>query len=173
MTVEFILPAPDIFVVFCSFDGEDLQVIFFSGFCGYVIPDKNHPNLLCLACASQLLKLASFSATNRTVLPCPNAAAIRLVIVCDFPVPGGPSITRLLPFIASIRALCWELSASSIRGKSSLTSSILSISYSSWNSPASSFSEFVEKLFYNVVIADVALPIWPPFWVKVQIHQHF
>ena len=40
---------------------------------------------------------ASFSETKSTVLPLASAAAIRFVMVCDFPVPGGPSMTRFWP----------------------------------------------------------------------------
>ncbi len=32
---------------------------------------------------------------NKTLLPADKLWAIKLVIVCDFPVPGGPSSTRL------------------------------------------------------------------------------
>ena len=31
-------------------------------------------------------------------------------MVCDFPVPGGPSITKLVPSATSRTAECWELS---------------------------------------------------------------
>jgi hypothetical protein len=40
---------------------------------------------------------AIFSATNSTDFPSCAAAAIRLVIVWLFPVPGGPCTTRLAP----------------------------------------------------------------------------
>ena len=72
---------------------------------------------------------ASFSHTNRTFLPLPSACAIRFVIVCDFPVPGGPDITMSLPFMASKIAACWEESASFIkRSFSLLVKASLSIS---------------------------------------------
>jgi hypothetical protein len=38
---------------------------------------------------------ARFSATKRTLLPSAMRAEIALAIVCDLPVPGGPSMTAL------------------------------------------------------------------------------
>ena len=55
---------------------------------------------------------AIFSATKRTFLPAFTAVAIRFVIVWDFPVPGGPWITRCLPSRTSSIAIVCELSAS-------------------------------------------------------------
>ena len=55
---------------------------------------------------------AIFSATNSTVLPSCTAAAIRLAMVCDLPVPGGPWIRRLWPARAAAIALACEASAS-------------------------------------------------------------
>jgi hypothetical protein len=49
-----------------------------------------------------------FSHTNRIDFPCHIALAMMLVIVCDFPVPGGLSITRLIPQAASMTELTWE-----------------------------------------------------------------
>ena len=55
---------------------------------------------------------AIFSATNSTDLPSCAAAAIRLVMVCDLPVPGGPCTTRLAPWRTSSMTLVCEASAS-------------------------------------------------------------
>jgi len=49
------------------------------------------------------------------VFPLAKDAAMRFVIVWDFPVPGGPSITRFWPRSACTRALCWELSLTNMR----------------------------------------------------------
>ncbi|EME69533.1 hypothetical protein H261_12804 [Paramagnetospirillum caucaseum] len=55
---------------------------------------------------------AIFSATNSTLRPPATAPAIRLAMVWDLPVPGGPWITRLRPRRTSSMARVWELSAS-------------------------------------------------------------
>jgi hypothetical protein len=56
---------------------------------------------------------ARFSATNSTFLPLATIAAIRLAIVWDLPVPGGPWMTRLRPAsTASIAARCEESASS-------------------------------------------------------------
>ncbi len=73
-------------------------------------------------------KAEIFSVTNNIFFSLANSAAIKLAIVWDFPVPGGPIITKLLPLTASINALCWELSASNTRGNFVWMSLILSIS---------------------------------------------
>ena len=57
-------------------------------------------------------RAAIFSATKSTFLPALTAVAVRLVIVCDFPVPGGPWMTRCLPRRTSSMATACELSAS-------------------------------------------------------------
>ena len=54
---------------------------------------------------------ARFSATNSTRLPSATARASRLVMVCDFPVPGGPSSTNVRPATASATARSCEASA--------------------------------------------------------------
>ena len=54
---------------------------------------------------------ARFSATKSTRLPSATARASRLVIVCDLPVPGGPSSTKVRPAAASAIARSWEASA--------------------------------------------------------------
>jgi len=55
------------------------------------------------------LRAAIFSATNKTVFPWYSAFAIIFVIVCDFPVPGGPWSTKLFPFAAAaIATICDE-----------------------------------------------------------------
>ena len=52
---------------------------------------------------------AIFSDTNKTDLPSASNSAIKLTIVCDLPVPGGPSTTRFLPaFTSWIAAICDE-----------------------------------------------------------------
>ena len=52
---------------------------------------------------------AIFSLTNSTVFPSAISSAIRFTIVCDLPVPGGPSTTRLCPALTfSIAAICEE-----------------------------------------------------------------
>ena len=58
---------------------------------------------------------ALFSATNRTVLPWYMALVIRLVIVCDLPVPGGPCMTNVFPSPAALTAFIWEPSAATVR----------------------------------------------------------
>ena len=58
---------------------------------------------------------ARFSATNSTVFPWKRALVIMLVIVCDFPVPGGPCITKVLPFPDAFTALICEPSAGTVR----------------------------------------------------------
>lgn len=50
---------------------------------------------------------ACFSATKRTVLPAATALAMRFVIVCDLPVPGGPSMTNERPASAQLTACSW------------------------------------------------------------------
>ena len=54
---------------------------------------------------------AIFSATNRTFFPWYNAFAIIFVIVCDFPVPGGPCSIKLLSPVAALIASNWVESA--------------------------------------------------------------
>ena len=54
---------------------------------------------------------AIFSATNSTRFPWKRALEIILVIVCDFPVPGGPCRTKLLPDAASLIAANCDESA--------------------------------------------------------------
>ena len=54
---------------------------------------------------------AVFWARKRTFFPLSMAFAMRFTIVWDFPVPGGPSTTRLIPVATSSTAECWELSA--------------------------------------------------------------
>ena len=54
---------------------------------------------------------ARFSATNSTFLPAATAWLSRLVIVCDLPVPGGPSSTKVRPASASAIARSCEASA--------------------------------------------------------------
>jgi len=44
---------------------------------------------------------AIFSDTNNTDFPSASSSAIRFTIVWDFPVPGGPSTTRLRPALTS------------------------------------------------------------------------
>ena len=52
---------------------------------------------------------AIFSLTKRTVFPSAISSAIKFTIVCDLPVPGGPSTTKLWPaFTFSITAICDE-----------------------------------------------------------------
>ena len=55
---------------------------------------------------------AIFSDTNNTVRAWPTASAIILVMVWDFPVPGGPWTTRFIPWFTSNRVRVWEPSAS-------------------------------------------------------------
>ena len=55
---------------------------------------------------------AIFSDTNKTERPFPTASAIMLVMVWDFPVPGGPWTTRFMPWFTSISVRVWEPSAS-------------------------------------------------------------
>ncbi len=47
---------------------------------------------------------ARFSATNSTRLPRADREAIRLAMVWDLPVPGGPSMTRSAPATAELMA---------------------------------------------------------------------
>ncbi len=56
-------------------------------------------------------RAARFSATNRTRLPSATARVSKLVIVWDFPVPGGPSRTKVRPAHASRMASSCEASA--------------------------------------------------------------
>jgi hypothetical protein len=49
-----------------------------------------------------------------------------IIIVWDFPVPGGPCITMLAPFRTSMTALCWDESASVIRKDSGRAGSSIS-----------------------------------------------
>ena len=77
---------------------------------------------------------AFFSATNSTFLSLYKALAIRLVIVCDLPVPGGPCRTKLSPLKAlAIATSCDE---SALEGTSilyfSATCSILASVISSF-----------------------------------------
>ena len=62
---------------------------------------------------------ARFSATNSTRLPSATARVSRLVMVCDLPVPGGPSSTNVRPATASAIARSCEASAGSgqLRGE--------------------------------------------------------
>ena len=54
-------------------------------------------------------RAAIFSATNNTFLPLYKALAIILVIVCDFPVPGGPWRIKLFIWLAAeIASNCEE-----------------------------------------------------------------
>ena len=62
---------------------------------------------------------ARFSATNSARLPWAMRAAIRLAMVCDFPVPGGPQITRDSPASTRLIARCWLASASTTRNSDS------------------------------------------------------
>ena len=61
-------------------------------------------------------KAACFSETKRTVFPAAMVVAIMFVIVWDFPVPGGPSITVCFPSRTLRIAVCWLESASVTRG---------------------------------------------------------
>src|SRR5580704_11333947 len=65
--------------------------------------------------------------------PC-RTFAIEFAMVCDFPVPRGPSITTLCPFIASIIALCCDESASctNIGAMLSIWGSSISCSRAKW-----------------------------------------
>ena len=56
-------------------------------------------------------RAARFSATNSTRLPSATAWVSRLVMVCDLPVPGGPSSTNVRPAPASAIARSCEASA--------------------------------------------------------------
>ena len=56
-------------------------------------------------------RAARFSATNSTFLPSATARVSRLVIVCDLPVPGGPSSTKVRPAVASAIARSCDESA--------------------------------------------------------------
>ena len=56
---------------------------------------------------------ARFSATKSTRLPSAARVAIRLAMVWDLPVPGGPWTTRCEPERTASMASCWLLSASS------------------------------------------------------------
>ncbi|MCB9915315.1 MAG: hypothetical protein H6828_09220 [Planctomycetes bacterium] len=56
---------------------------------------------------------AIFSETNSTRLSLASACAIRFVIVCDLPVPGGPSSTKLRPSDAAHTAASCDESAGS------------------------------------------------------------
>ena len=56
-------------------------------------------------------KAAIFWATNKTFLWLYKLFIIIFVIVCDFPVPGGPFKTKLKPLDAFIIASVCELSA--------------------------------------------------------------
>ena len=67
---------------------------------------------------------AIFSATKSTVFPFVNALAIIAVMVCDFPVPGGPCKTKLTLFAAMLIALSWD--ASTVIGKYASSVSTLS-----------------------------------------------
>ena len=64
----------------------------------------------------------AFSATNMTVRPLARARKMRLATVCDLPVPGGPSTTRLRPSTASATTRAWA--ASAFKGRFSTTSSM-------------------------------------------------
>ena len=68
---------------------------------------------------------ACFSATNSTFLPAIRLAAIRLVMVWLFPVPGGPCSTKLRPLVAATTACSCEPSAAI--GKIFLVSSVLRV----------------------------------------------
>ncbi len=58
---------------------------------------------------------AIFSLTNKTVFPDAINSAIKFTIVCDFPVPGGPSTTKLFPFFtSSITAICEESASETV-----------------------------------------------------------
>ena len=57
-------------------------------------------------------RAACFSATNSTVRPAARLRAIKLVIVLDLPVPGGPSRTNVLPAADSSTARNCDPSAS-------------------------------------------------------------
>ena len=64
-------------------------------------------------CVKTTSNAALFSATNKTFLPLEINSVIIFVMVCDFPVPGGPSSTKLLPLIASWIATSCDASVSS------------------------------------------------------------
>ncbi len=59
-------------------------------------------------------RAAIFSLTKRTLRPAARDSAMTLAMVCDLPVPGGPSTTRLRPDLTSSMAAICEGSASTI-----------------------------------------------------------
>ena len=86
------------------------------------------PILVRRSCTTE--SAAIFSATNSTLFPLYNALAIMLVMVCDFPVPGGPCNIKLFPSPDSITASSCEESTSMGMEKSS-GAQVLSISRAS------------------------------------------
>ena len=61
----------------------------------------NFPNPTFVNLSLTTSNAAIFSETNNTDLPSANNSAIKLTMVCDLPVPGGPSTTRFLPALTS------------------------------------------------------------------------
>ena len=64
-------------------------------------------------------RAAIFSDTNSTLFPAFSSAPIMFAMVCDLPVPGGPSMTNVLPAKAAATAARCEESASNTSGVSS------------------------------------------------------
>ncbi len=82
----------------------------------------NGPNPIWCSRRLTTSSAACFSATNSTVRPAVMARAIRLVMVCDLPVPGGPSRTKVWPCSASTIACICEPSAGIGRCRSASSS---------------------------------------------------
>ena len=86
---------------------------------------------------------ARFSATKSTRLPSPAREAMRLAMVCDLPVPGGPLMTRWAPLRTASMALCWVESASRMRcsrdgsASAGLSGTVERTAFSAPGSPAS------------------------------------
>lgn len=114
---------------------------------------------------------ARFSATNSTRRPSAIARPRRLAMVCDFPVPGGPSSTKVRPLMASATADTWEPSAgmghvAASASRSSPTSDVTGSRNSSvgvwarwWASgAASSVSQFSARSFHSRNFANCSSP---------------
>ena len=59
----------------------------------------------CVQPRAHHIQRSRFSATKSTFFPSASAAAMVLTIVCDFPVPGGPSTATFFPLATSTSVL--------------------------------------------------------------------
>ena len=69
---------------------------------------QKRPRPICSRRRYTTSRAAIFSETNNTVFPFAIKCAIKLDIVWLLPVPGGPSITKLLPWSAAANTANWE-----------------------------------------------------------------